>query len=132
MARDSLYNLVSELMKYHTALHFRTGLSLEELAAAIELQDADLDWENEDEWVIGNCDGVDKIDICRTHKLPPLETYTTVLRYAQGMDSVIPKEVITRIAQRLIASGAINMTVTGFDTWGVGFLNYPVAEELGL
>lgn len=119
-------------MKYHTALHFRTSFSLEELAMAIDLRDAEMDYENEDEWIIGVCNGIDKIDICRTHTVPPIETYTTLLRYAHGMDRVISKDVLTQIARRLIESGATDMTVTGFDTWGAGNLHSPANAELRL
>lgn len=119
-------------MKHHTSLHFRTSLSLEDLALVIGLQEPDFDYENEDEWVIGVCDGVDGIDICRSHKVPPIETDTTVLRYAHGMDSVIPTEVIEQIANRLIACGISEIEVSGFNTWGNGFLHAPAAQELKL
>ena len=118
-------------MKFHTSLHFKTGLSLEELASVIELQDPFMDWENEYEWVIGICDGVDLIDICRTHLVQPLETDTTILRYAQGMDRVIPKKVIENIAKRLIATGIHNIEVAGFDTVG-SQLTAQAVSELGL
>jgi hypothetical protein len=119
-------------VKHYTALHFRTALALDELALAIDLKDCNFDAENEDEWVIGVCDGIDKIDICRTHLVAPAETETTVLRFAHGFDSTIPKVVLCNIAQRLIASGATCITVSGFDTWGSGFLQAPAIEELGL
>ncbi len=90
------------------------------------------DIENEYEWVIGVCDGVDKIDVCRTHKVQPIETDTTVLRYAHAMDSVIPKDVIKAIASRLIAHGIAEIEVTGFDTWGSGFISASASDELGL
>ena len=67
------------MMKHHTALHFRTDRYLEYLALIIDLQDPDFDYENESEWVIGVCEGVNGIDICRSHRVPPNETDTTVL-----------------------------------------------------
>jgi hypothetical protein len=118
-------------MKHHTALHFRTDMSLEQLASVVGLQDFELDCENEDEWVIGSCYGVSKIDICRTHKVLPLETDTTVLRYGHEMESVIPTDVLTRIAQSLITNGAGEISVTGFDTWGE-FLYASAEDELGI
>lgn len=81
-------------------------MSLEQLASTIGLQDFELDCENEDEWVIGTCHGIAKIDICRTHKVPALETVTTVLRYGHEMESVIPKYIVIRIAQSLVSNGA--------------------------
>jgi hypothetical protein len=119
-------------MRHHTALHFRTALSLDELAEIIEMSEPFFDIENEYEWVIGTCDGVDKIDVCRTHKVQPIETDTTVLRYAHAMESVIPTDVIKAIASRLIENGIEEIEVTGFDTWGAGFLSAPASEELGL
>lgn len=119
-------------MKHHTALHFRTALSLEALAEVIEMDDPLFDCENEDEWVIGVCDGIDKIDVCRTHKVPPIETETSILRYAHAMECVIPKEVMKKIAARLIAYGIAEIEVSGFDTWGSGFLSASVTTELGL
>jgi hypothetical protein len=118
-------------MKHHTALHFRTNMSLEQLALVVGLQDFELDYENEDEWVIGSCDGISNIDICRTHKVPPLETETTLLRYHHEMESVIPKGVLLRMAKNLIASGAKGMSVTGFDTWGKS-LSASAADEFGI
>jgi hypothetical protein len=115
-------------MKHHTHLHFRTGLSLEELAAVIELQDVDFDAENEHEWAIGVCDGIDKIDICRSHKVAPQDTETTLLRFAHGMDSIIPTYVLVQIARRLLGVGISEVTVTGFDTWGT-FLHAPISQE---
>lgn len=104
---------------------------MEELATVIELQDPFIDCENEYEWVIGSCDGVDLIDICRTHLVQPLETDTTILRYAHGIDRVIPKTVIQNIAKRLIATGIHDIEVSGFDAVG-SQLTAQVQSELGL
>ena len=118
-------------MKHHTSLHFKTDLSLEDLATVIELHDFVVDWENEFEWIIGVCDGVDKIDICRSHLVQPSETETTVLRYDCGMDRVIPTKVIEGIARRLMAHGITEIEVRGFDILGT-VLVAPVTSELGL
>lgn len=118
-------------MKYHTHLHFKTGLSLEELAVAIKLQDVDFDAENEDEWALGACDGIDKIDICRSHKVAPEDTETTLLRFAHGMDSVIPTPVLVQIARRLLDVGISEIAVSGFDIWGTS-LRAPISQEFDL
>ncbi|MCL6687878.1 hypothetical protein M8R19_04020 [Pseudomonas sp. R3.Fl] len=106
-------------------------MSLEQLALIIGLQDYEIDCENEDEWAIGSCCGVSKIDISRHHRVDSLETDTTIFRYASGMDRVIPKETISKIIQRLIANGVINITVSGFDTSG-RHLSATTQEELGV
>ena len=118
-------------MKFHTGIHFRTGLSLEELATIIQLQNALFDDENEFEWVIGTCEGLDKIDICRSHLVPPIETETSVIRYASEMDRVIPKPALVEIAKRLNAVGIHDIEVRGFDYWGK-FISIPSNKELGI
>ena len=119
-------------MKHYTSLHFRTALSLDELAEIVEMNDPFFDCENEYEWVIGICDGIDKIDVCRSHKVQPIETETSILRYAHAMESVIPKEVVQKIARRLITKGITEIEIRGFDTWGSGFLSASATTELGL
>ncbi|WP_285303127.1 hypothetical protein [Stenotrophomonas maltophilia group sp. Smal13] len=119
-------------MKHHAALYFRTAMTLDELAEIIEMENPFFDCENEDEWVIGVCEGVDKIDVCRTHKVPPIETDTAILRYAHAMESAIPTEVLKTITSRLLAHGITDIKIRGFDKWGTEFLFASAATELGL
>ncbi|MFZ6767864.1 hypothetical protein ACO0LM_12360 [Undibacterium sp. Di26W] len=115
-------------MKFHTGISFTSGLPLEELGNVIQLHDATYDYENEDEWIIGTCEGVDKIDICRTHLVSPIETKTTVLRYDFGEGSVIPSAALIQIVNRLTNIGVANIEVNGFDQWGK-FLTQSFDEE---
>jgi hypothetical protein len=73
-----------------TDLWFRTGLSLQELANRLGLQDADFDYENVYEWIIAPFAG-DRIDINRSHRDP--EAFTSIFlvgRSPRGEKREIP------------------------------------------
>ena len=104
-------------MKTYLSISFRSGLSLEELAALVGLDPVEFDAENEDEWALGTLGAFNDIDIARTHLVPPNETRTSVFRYASGPDRGMPIETIRSI-YRALRSAATEFEVHGIDSTG--------------
>jgi hypothetical protein len=98
-------------MKDITDVWFVTKLDIEELAEKIGLSDIDADAENYWEWVTGSLIEF-KLDITRTHTVPPEETETRIFLLEEKKQ--FTQELCDLIEERL---KQLNIAPIHFGSW---------------